>query len=658
MKKIGPFEKKRKSLMDPIELTLDPAVPRGLVDPVLYPGLLTREAVDKDLELDVPLWLPVPVPLVPDRKDDHIDDVGNFQTGYIGTTTHVDATPIVARIARIWLTQGTHTYSYKVINTFGTNVTGSHPVTFIVDRLAPYETAGISPLPLTTPTGWPGALTEAFLTASGDKVDFGIPDYDAYDAQPGDTWELSLSSNGPVVATGNVFPDEVVSLTRAVAEVSEGSNQLYYRLRDAAGNISTQSLALQISIALQPAPVLAAPGIVDALTLTGFGDRLIDLPDAAKSSGMLVIIPTYSADRAQDNFYVRLTTTHGALQVGPYPLGGQPLPFNFHVPFSTLKAAYGNSTGKIALTVEYAVERGGVFHWVPMGSTIELDLDKVGPENPDEPELTNPNLPPPHLTGPTSAKDNELDATDALQDAPVTITLWSDPPLPSARPFDIVLYYAGEQVDRVTVDHTAAVPGQTVPMSVPWPFIQRHSNGEIPLHYELVTTGTNNRNVSPVQDITVAANVISFLAPSVVGAITPVPGVTLFGCSAVPAPARVLQVAVPPHPLMEAGMVINLKWNAFSDDAGTVPLPAASDVFPYGPLNPSELITGFNISVAPYDTYIKPINTASLTAGSVRITYEVPIPGTGAIDSVEAHVLVRAYLSGSTPTYCDGTTWP
>ncbi|QJI37515.1 hypothetical protein [Pseudomonas sp. ADAK13] len=660
MKKTGSFveskESEENATVLSVPITLLPAVPAGLVNPALYPGLLTRAAVDRNLELQVPSWVPVPSVLLPADVDEYVDDVGNFESGYIRNTRVFDATPFVGVVPVALLTQGTHTYSYKVTTTGGTNIAGSAAVTFIVDRLAPYDTAGIAPFPLTTPAGWPGALTEAFLAASGDEVEFPIPDYDAYGAAPGDTWELSLSLNGPVVATGDVFPDLAVKVTRALAQAHEGLSTLYYKFRDASGNISRLSLGLPITIALRPAPVLASPGIVDALTLTGAGDRLIDLPDTAKSSGMFVIIPSYDADRAQDNFYVRLTTLVGTQEIGPLALNGHPLPFNFHVGFATLLALYGASTGAIALEVGYSVDRGGVRHPVPVPSTISLDLDKAGPVNPDAPDLVNPRLPRPELTGATSGLNNQLDASDALQDAPVIVTLWSDPPLPDTKPFDIVLFYGGEEVDRVTVNHLTANPGDDIDMNVAWPFIAKHSNGRIPLHYELATPGTNNRDVSPTQPITVAANVISFNAPSIVNSVTIAPGITLIGCTAMPAPTYIAQIRVPPHPLMTAGMIIRVNWNAYSDNAGTSHLPAVSTVFTYGPLTATETVSGFNVPVAPYDTRVKPINAANPSEGAVRITYSVPVPGPSPVDSAEAYVIVNAVVAG--PAYCDGSPWP
>jgi len=651
MKKI---EENDETLDDPIPITLPAAVPIGLVDNTLYPGLLTRAAVDTDLELTIAPWLPTPSIAIPATKDDYIDDRGNFQSGFIGTTVHADASPVIARIARIWLSQGTHTYSYKVTTTLGTNIAGSVPVTFIVDRTAPYETAGIAPFPLVTPVGWPGALTEEFLDENGGQVGVPIPNYDAFDAQPGDTWELSFSLNGPVVATGEVRPDMVVVVDRALAAAHEGLNTLYYKLRDASGNISASSLGLPVTVVLRPAPTLAAPGVVDALTLAGAGDRLIDLPDTARSSGMFVIIPPYAEDRAQDNFFVEVTTSVATRRLGPIALNGHALPFNFHVDFATLVALYGPSTGSIPLQVVYSVNRGGVVYTAP-SSTISLDLDKVGPENPEGPDLVNPNLLPPELTGPTSGLSNQLDPVDALQNAPVIVTLWSDPPLPNARPFDIVLYYAGEQVDRVTVNHLTANPGDEIPMSVPWPFISRHSNGIIPLHYELATAGTNNRNVSPTQPITVAANVVSFDPPSIVGSVSG-GGLTLIGCSALPAPTYNARVRVPPHPLLEQGMVVQVRWNAFSDNDGLNPIPAASGVFSYGPITATEAVSGFNVPIGPYATYIKPINLANPSQGAVRITYAVPLLGPGPVDSAEAHVIVNAVVAG--PNYCDGSPWP
>ncbi|AZF52689.1 hypothetical protein C4J85_2204 [Pseudomonas sp. R4-34-07] len=657
-KKLGPFAIQKSKLADPVPISLPAAVPRGYVDNTLYPGLLTRAAVDQDLLLDIPAWLPVPSPADPATRDNYIDDTGNFESGYIGQDVHRTAGPYVARIAEIELTEGTHSYSYKVTNTFGTNISGSNTVTFIVDRTGPYQTAGIAPRPLSMPVGHSGPLDAKYFADNGNEARFPIPNYDAFDAQLGDTWELLEGPFGDVVASGPVFPDEVVVLTLDQAKKWEGARSLYYRLRDASGNPSIlPSLGLSVVIAIMPAPVLQTPGVRLALSLTGVGDRLIDRMDAAAASGMDVIIPNYVPDRSKDNLYVRLTTLHGNQQVGPIPLGSTALPYNFPVDYPVLRILYGSSNGPIALTVEYAVERGGVFTWVLTAAVIELYLFAPGPVNPAEPDLNNPNLPAPVLTGPVSALPNALDPRDAQQDAPVAVTLWSAAPLPSAGPFTIELYYGGERVDSVAVDNTTANPGDVIPMHVPWPFISRQGNGVgIPLQYRIVTTTSINANYSLVQGIDVSANVITFQQPSVVGAITTPTGQVIIGCSAVPQPSDTLMVFVPPHPLITEGMVIPLEWMAFSDDAGLTPISAASDTFTHT-VNSSEVVTGFRVAVRPGSTFIKPINAASLSAGSVRIKYLVPIAGPSPVSSIETLALVRTYLSGSTPTYCDGTTW-
>lgn len=57
----------------------------GLVDPVAYPGLISRAVADQDfLEVMIALWVPTPtLPARADTLDVHLDDVGDFQSGRI-----------------------------------------------------------------------------------------------------------------------------------------------------------------------------------------------------------------------------------------------------------------------------------------------------------------------------------------------------------------------------------------------------------------------------------------------------------------------------------------------------------------------------------------------------------------------------------------------
>ena len=638
----------------------------GLVDPVAYPGLISRAVADQDfLEVMIALWVPTPtLPARADTLDVHLDDVGDFQSGRIISEPVFFTAPFpthyTARIARRFLTEGAHHISYRIVQSSG-NDSGSFQMPLVIDRTAPYDSVPDGPRRLTLPAGWPGSITQPYLDANPGGIPFGIPDYVAEGARPGDRWLLfkENSDSAEPVAEGPVFPDMQVRFPQAVADLGDGLIKLVYRLVDAAGNRSEPSFELPITVSLNPAPTLGLAGVRDAISLIGVGDRLIDRADTAASSGMFVIIPSYDADRAADAFRVRLTSVHGVREIGPYPLGGSPLPFNVHIDFPTLVALYGTSTGAINLRVEYAVDRHGVLHWVPAPTDIELELEVGGPINPWEPDLVNPNLPLPVLTGRGSGLTNELNELDAEMDADVVVRLWSAMPLPSAQPFDIDLYYMNELVDSVSVNNVGAMPGDEIPMVLAWPYIRRHSNNLIPLRYDIRLASTHNRASSPNQTINVTANVISLRAPEVVDALSEIPGVAPgeIGCKAVPAPNRILQVFVPPSEHFEPGMIVNLDWVGCSDDDGAVPIPGATGTFAFGPLNFQQTQVGFNVPVGPYGTYVKPINQANLSMGSAKISYRISIIGIPTpVASAEAMYLVRGVIPGL--AYCDGSPWP
>ena len=667
MKKIYPVVSKRSVNADPIEIILPAPEIVGLVDPVAHPGLISRAVADQEfLEVRVALWIPTPTsPVLADTLDVHIDDIGDFQSGRISSEpvffTPPFPTHYIVRIARRFLTEGEHHISYRVIQS-SLNDSGSFQAPLIIDRTAPYDSVPDGPRRLTLPAGWPGSITQPYMDANPGGIPFGIPDYVAEGAKPGDRWLLFTenSDSAEPVAEGPVFPDMQVRFTQALANLGDGLKKLVYRLVDAAGNRSEPSFELPITVSLNPAPTLGQAGVRDAISLIGVGDRLIDRADTAASSGMFVIIPSYvDADRTADAFSVRLTTANGVREIGPYPLGGSPFPYNFHIDFPTLVALYGTSTGAINLRVEYAVGRHGVLHWVPAPTDIELELEVGGPINPWEPDLVNPNLPLPVLTGRGSGLTNELNELDAEMDADVVVRLWSAMPLPSAQPFDIDLYYMNELVDSVSVNNVGAMPGDEIPMVVPWPYIRRHSNNLIPLRYDIRLASTHNRVSSPNQTINVTANVISLRAPEVVDASQAVPGVVpgQIGCRAVPAPNRILQVSVPPSEHFEQGMIVNVDWVGCSDDDGAVPIPGATGTFAFGPLNFQQTQVGFNVPVGPYDTYVKPINQASFSMGSAKISYRISIIGIPTpVESAEVIYWVRGVIPG--PAYCDGSPWP
>ncbi|MBV4455898.1 MULTISPECIES: hypothetical protein [Pseudomonas] len=657
---------------DPIPISLDPPLIDGLVDPIKYGGLIYRDKADQaflDVLIPTTTWVPAPTnPLRPDVLDVYLDDPGNFEGGHFFSEPvffPVGAIPAThpVRIPRRLLTEGHHTVSCKITSGGpGGNESGSTMADLNIDRSAPFESVSYVPRALTLPTGWPGRITETFLASFDAEggVPFGIPDYVAEGADIGDLWYLFERGSNVPIAEGPVFPDEVVRYSRALAEEADGAKQLAYRLGDVAGNVSDLSFELSISVALEPPPTLAAAGVKDAVTPAGAGDRLLDYEEAGRSNGAFVIIPAYVADYSTDQILVGLTTTHGTRDIGPYPLGGSPFPYNFHIPYAVLKALYATSIGPINLRLIYSVIRHGVPHVVPTATNIDYDLSKGGPDYPEEPDPVNSNLPRPVLTGAGSGKVNELDEDDVGLDADVAVTLWSGAPLPSSRDFKIHLLYMGDLVDSKPVVAATALPGDIIAMKVAWLYIQRHANNLIPLYYEIEIVGTANRGRSLTQDINVNANVISFLKPSVVGALPEVPGTSpLPGeirCGAVPAPQRVARVSVPPNTLLAPGMIIVVNWNARSNDDGTGPLPAASGTFPYGPISSTEALLGFTVPVGPFHTYVSPINAADNARGSVIISYTVPNIGTLPVTSAEALFLVRVVAAG--PVYCDNVPWP
>ena len=666
-KRLGPFARARANkLSDPIEITLDPAVPEGYVDNDTYPEILLASAVSKNLLFNIPAFFPAPDPGEGEvyRLDSYWDDTENFNnSAYIGSISLDDVGPYETEVKLAKLTHGRHHYSYKVTDHTGDNVFGSERVWVRVDRHGPYREPESTPPALTLPPGHVGPLVASDFEPDG-TVDLGITDYDAHGASDGDTWQL-VDKDGHVVAEGDVFPDQVVKLPLAQAELWEGAADIRHYLVDVSGNRSPISHPLKVTIALQPSPVLSSPGVKHALTLAGSGDRLIHSEDAEAESGMKIIIPHYDGDKSMDNAYVRMSTLHASnLQRGPISVGSNTLPFDFAVDYPTLNTLYGDSTGAIALTITYGVERGGIFHWLPVANqvTIELFLFKVGPPNPGEPDPVNINLPLAILTGAGSGLTNALDPSDILLDASVIVPYWTVAPLPSAVPYTVVLFYGNEEVDRVDVDNTNLPPGG-IPMTVGWPYIAKHGNStisnDIPLRYEIISTTTPNRNLSPTQPIVVTANVISFLPPSVDGSSTsPTTGRVTVGCNSAPGPSHDIVISVPPHQEFQVGMIIRVIWNAYSDDAGMMLISGASGTFDHTPLNGTEIVTGFKLRISPSTTYLKPIHNTSVSAGSVRVRYAVPILGSTPVDSAELHARVRAVLSGSTPRFCDGNPWP
>ena len=640
-----------------------------------FPGLINRNtALKETMEFLIPRWDDFSTdPSFPDTVSVWmwpLDDPRPADPFTTFTVSSPPATGVPVNIALARRPPGVHLLLYSVFvdNVGNTSESLSQPL--IVDLAGPYYShVGPFPAPL-PPADLPTPATLAYFQGLPNETAlFSVPDYVANGRADGDYVLLYYNnSDTPYLPTAGssdpkwVLPVNLtIPLPLSVVQGSEdGLRSLRYELYDAAGNPARLSSQFVFDVGLFPAPTNFKAPTVD---LAVPGDQLIDRNDAAQLSGAIIRIPAY------DNFLrgidgdvlsVTLTTSLGSRTLPDVPLGSNAFPVQVHADYPTLLQIYGATEGELEMTVSYVVKRRSVSHNALLTAMTNLDLFVVGPTNPDEPSLINPNLNPAVVRGEDATgvegADNELTPEHANRRANVHITLWDTPPTPDASPFTIYLYYEGVLADTLFVPSGTA--SQEVTLHIPWNIIADHSNGTKRVHYTIGSTGTSNRQYSPTTPVEVTANIISLLAPTIrnlVGSGNGIVNCTSF----VPALGNIV-VHVKPSEHFTLNMIVRVHWRGYRDDMGADEVTAVYGFKDSPPLTQAMLNGGFEVVLEDYFTRFKPIQPtrANRTDGSARVHYTIMLHGE-LVTSSEATPLVRGHLVGGTNgTFCDGLPVP
>ncbi|WP_262381273.1 MULTISPECIES: hypothetical protein [unclassified Pseudomonas] len=315
------------------------------------------------------------------------------------------------------------------------------------------------------------------------------------------------------------------------------------------------------------------------------------------------------------------------------------------------------------MTVSYAVKRRSVSYPSTLTATTDLDLFVVGPTNPDEPDLVNPDLNPVVVRGEDATgvegPPNELLPEHANRPANAYITLWDKPPTPDAGPFTIYLFYEGVQVDTQFVP--SGIANQVVKLQIPASAVSDHNNGTKRVSYTIGAAGSSNRQYAPTTLVEVTANII-FLAPPVVRKLTG-SGAGIINCTSfepeAPIPGNI-KVFIPPSEHFSLNMIVTVHWRGYRDDAGLDEVTSVAASKPSVPLTQTMINLGFEIELEDYFTLFKPIQptTDDRLAGSAKIHYSIVLPS-GTVNSSDATPRVRGQkIGGVSPVFCDETVVP
>jgi hypothetical protein len=370
-----------------------------------------------------------------------------------------------------------------------------------------------------------------------------------------------------------------------------------YRLFDKAGNPSRLSHMRLRNVALGAFPVdpLDPPTVPMAED-----DGLIDQLDAA-SREVAVVIPEVNNGKRTDQIYV----TWGTQELEPHPVVPR-AETRIKVPLEILKAQYTQASGEQPTPVKYEVRRGSRPFSAP-GIEVQVDFSRVGPPNPDWPDITNPNLLEVEVRGDSDIK-NELNLTDANKDANVLFTLY-DPPVAGD---EIHVMWGGVPVLPVTTI-TTETAGSSMVIPIPWSVIDGRSNDPaLPVFYWVRRPGIINAEHSKPTLVNVNVHTV---VPDAAQFPDKAAGDFMF-CHLLdwdPVEGLGIKVHIPPNPrYLKPGVEVTVKWQGHKgyDPAGPLPANpiAGTDLeYTFAPLTPAQMLTGLDWIVRPYDTKILPL---------------------------------------------------
>jgi len=402
------------------------ALPVAIVPDALPPdNLLPVDVLENGMTVNIPQWNRV---LPEDRLEVLWDD--NIVNTHTVDTPEDETWPYSFKVPSTELiTEGLHSLAYKVTAASGA-ATDSDKLTVKIDREAP-DHDNVPPSLVFPAEVNTNGITLEYLDSNNNAVIATVPGYDGMEADQKVHPHWSTVTLDTVTVTeadvtaGEIkvtFPGDIIR------REGEGKKPAHYYLTSRAGFDGKSSEFTMVNVLLTPRPdSLQAPRVPLA------DNGLIDLEDA--NAGVTIEIDSYTNARTGDIIVAQWgsrTLSTVAVIEGKFPV---------EVPVSR-STVIGEGSGTVK--VSYQVARSDLFFPAPP-TEVEVDVDTVGPVNPDPDSPINKNLAPPIITG-NSGKTNELTPEDYNHPATITIPVYEN-----AKAGEIVTAYWGASTVSATL---------------------------------------------------------------------------------------------------------------------------------------------------------------------------------------------------------------
>ncbi|MFV3292588.1 hypothetical protein ACNFBR_28165 [Pseudomonas sp. NY11955] len=536
---------------------------------------------------------------------------------------------------------GDNSFEYRLLKYNNASDT-SDRLTLRFDREPPYDKA--------TPVAFPSIadITEANIATAK----LSLPDYP--DWAGGDKvfwfWLDEVPAEGEVVdpdgfADVGTLPQDIAVPVDTIRALGDGGVYAFYVLMDKAGNISRLSAPRAVGVAIGP-----LPGNLQDPLVAAADDGVIDQQDVFDG----VVVQVRAFDNAKSTDQVRVIWGNDESEwreVGSI----NAFPMDFRMAPKVVWDSYGaSSTGEVPVTVAYEVRRGTV----PQGGRdieVMVNLERIGPINPidpdpDWPDPVNPRLPLPTVYGKVSGAENELLPADEFEDARLILDIHM-----SLKELDELSFYWGDtHLDTLDYPLESGDIGAQLELQVPWAAIAASGNGIVPVHYKVTRPGNPNVVWSDSTEVDVTAIDIHPEKPEFLGGNTQ-PPVGWLTCDALwdPSDPSVPAIRVQVPDLAQYGLKVGdkvtMKWTAVQGLDGDVPV-AGVDLEEEIVLSTTN-INGFVWRVQPYADHILPIYHAAPPDrdGRGRVHYEFEFGGRTYVSDLEERVVSMHDANGSCP---------
>ncbi|EJN25925.1 hypothetical protein PMI36_01544 [Pseudomonas sp. GM79] len=585
-------------------------------------------------------------------------------------------------------------FVFLIVDAFD-NIDTSSPLEVLVDLTAPYQSQpgrgnGTGPRPplLTLGGTVPAEINDAWLNdpANARGLDLTIPTgytkfepgLDGYKFYISQQTTFALMQGEDEASSGKLAAGGIINVPLDfLRALPEGTYYYSYNLTDLPGNISNNAaITNMFRRVVAPAPVLNVPHI----PVTGAGGGTpITLTTVAPAPSKTIMEISYTAasnwlpgDRIIPFIISDKSDGPKALPEQAVPPPGTAGKLEFLVDYDTWASVFGDSNGAEEVQFEYWYElQRTTITQNPTSLSVfgALDLSYAGPEQPNLPELENPNIAPVVVqgAGTPAPAPNTLTPAQSGFDATMTWPLWTEPDRPITGREVVTFYYQGKQVGtpiQVRKEDTQ------VTTTLPWDTIRTEGNGTganarkayITIGYPGSLTVMSQKIPT---DVHVTAIVINLPVPQLVISSYRAPTgstiaeriATSINCPSFnhpvvangpmpPYQTRRLRIRIRPDSNIPAGATVNLEFEGRTSNAVGAPAIPGTLITRSGPMPASGNLEFF---LTEYEQIkiiqLPPVGNSRPATRYARIAYTV--------NGVTAETTVPVALLNSSLVYCE-----